>query len=106
VLRLSGYAVIEAENGEDAVSVFMENRDRIALVILDVVMPKRNRKEVYEEIKTLRPETGVLFLSGYPENLIDDYEIPEEDLHFISKGVSPDEILQKIREVLDARGNE
>lgn len=46
-----GYKVIEAADGEDAVNKFIENRDNIRLLILDVVMPKKNGKEVYEEIR-------------------------------------------------------
>ncbi len=50
VLGQYGYTVIEAVDGEDAVSRFTENRDRIQLLILDFILPKINGKEVYDEI--------------------------------------------------------
>jgi response regulator RpfG family c-di-GMP phosphodiesterase len=102
VLRLSGYTVIEAADGEDAVRAFMENSNRVDLVFLDVRMPKKNGREVYEQISKVSPETAVLFMSGYTQDIIDSQGIIEEGLHFISKAASPEEILRKVRELLDA----
>ena len=101
VLSLSGYKVIEANDGEDAVRAFMKDRDRIDLAFLDVRMPKKNGRMVYDEIKRGSPEFKILFMSGYTENIIDSHGISEEGFNFISKTASPDEILRKIREVLD-----
>jgi CheY-like chemotaxis protein len=101
VLEESGYTVIEAVDGEDAVSKVTEHRERIQLVILDVVMPKKNGKEVYEEIKKTTPGIRVLFTSGYTANTIQTREFLDEGLHFIAKPVSPKQLLQKVREVLD-----
>jgi len=101
VLEESGYTVIEAVDGEDAVSKITENRERIQLVILDVVMPKKNGKEVYEEIKKTTPGIRVLFTSGYTANTIQTRGFLDRGLHFIAKPVSPKQLLQKVREVLD-----
>ncbi|MDH4230419.1 MAG: response regulator [Nitrospirota bacterium] len=101
VLRLSGYTVLEAGDGESAVKVFMEKKDQIDLVFLDVRMPKKNGREVYEEIKKESRETAVLFMSGYTKDIIDNQGIIEEKLNFISKTATTEEILRKIREVLD-----
>ena len=101
VLEMSGYTVIAVENGEEAVRIFMEKKDLIDLVFLDVRMPKRNGREVYEEIRKASPETAVLFMSGYTKDIIDSQGIIEEKLNFISKTATPEEILKKIREVLD-----
>ncbi|MDH4233450.1 MAG: response regulator, partial [Nitrospirota bacterium] len=100
VLRLSGYTVLEAEDGEAAVRIFTDKRDQIDLVFLDVRMPKKNGREVYEEIKKVSPESAVLFVSGYTKDIIDSQGISEEKLNFISKAASPEEILGKIREML------
>ena len=54
-LREYGYMVIEAENGEEAIRGFIENRDTIAIVLLDVIMPVKNGRDAYEEIKKLNP---------------------------------------------------
>jgi len=64
VLGEFGYRVIEAVDGEEAASKFRENRDDIKLVILDVVMPKKNGKEARDLIASLDPAVKILFLSA------------------------------------------
>jgi len=102
VLEKFGYSVIEASHGEDAIKKFKEERDRIEVVILDVIMPKMNGKEVYEEIKRIQPRTKALFMSGYTADIVHKKGILEEKLKFIAKPVSPGDLLRKVREVLDA----
>jgi PAS domain S-box-containing protein len=101
VLEGFGYKVIEAEDGEETLKVFNENRDKIQLLILDVVMPKKNGKEVYDEIRKLRPDIKAIFTSGYNADIIHKKGILEEGLNFILKPVLPQELLKKAREVLD-----
>ncbi len=96
-----GYAVIEAIDGEDAITRFMENRDAIRLLILDVIMPIKNGKEVFEEIRKIRPEVKVIFASGYTEDILHKKGIPEENQNFIAKPLSPTELLMKVRDTLD-----
>ncbi len=97
-----GYKVIEAVDGEDALKVFHDNRDRIHLLILDVVMPKKNGKEVYDAIKKGMPDIKAIFTSGYNADIIHKKGILEEGLNFISKPILPHELLKKVREVLDS----
>jgi len=101
ILTMSGYTVIEAVDGEDAVQKFMEHSDAIAIVILDVVMPKKNGKEVYEEIGKLRPGIKVIFTSGYTGDVVLDKGIRDDMFDFIKKPLLPDELLLKVRTVLD-----
>lgn len=101
VLDEFGYKVIDAVDGEDAVEKFMENKDRIDLLVFDVVMPKKNGKEAYEEIKKINPRVKALFTSGYTSNIIHKKGILEEGINFILKPVSPKELLRKVREILD-----
>ncbi len=103
VLTERGYEVIEAVDGRDAIEKFTVNRDRINLMILDVVMPEKSGREVYEEIKRIRPDIKVLFTSGYTSNIIQQKGVLDEGINFISKPVSPDELLIKVREVLEER---
>jgi len=95
--------VIAAKDGNDAVSEFRENRDRISLLLLDVIMPRKSGKDAYEEIRTLRPDIKALFISGYSADMISKEGILEEGSSFISKPVSPSELLRKVREVLDRK---
>jgi PAS domain S-box-containing protein len=101
VFEQSGYRVIDALNGEDAVNKFIRNKDRIQLLVFDVIMSKKNGKEAYDEIRKIKPEIKVLFMSGYPKHYNNNKIIIEEELPFIPKPVSPTGILKKVREVLN-----
>jgi two-component system NtrC family sensor kinase len=101
VLKGSGYKVIEAINGEDALHKFNDNKENIQLLVVDVMMPGKNGREVYDEIRKARPDMRTLFMSGYAEEVISETIILEEGLNFISKPVSPAGMLRKVRTVLD-----
>ncbi len=101
VLERFGYTVVPAEDGEDAIRKFMENKEDIRLLLLDVIMPKKNGKEVYENIKKINPDIKTVFLSGYSENLIQKEGVLDKGLDFIMKPVSPKNLLRKAREILD-----
>jgi YesN/AraC family two-component response regulator len=64
-------------------------------------MPKKNGVEAYKEIKLMRPDINILFLSGYPAGVVEKYKL-DEDLAFVSKPVSPTQILKKLREILNS----
>ena len=101
ILTEFGYAVVEASDGEDAIAKFTENKDRIQLLLLDVIMPRKNGKEAYDEIKRIRPDMRALFMSGYTADVIHKKGIVDEGLNFISKPVSPTVLLKKVRDMLD-----
>ncbi len=101
VLESLGYTVITAEDGEDAITKFMENRERIKLVLLDMIMPKKNGKEVSEVIRKVSPRIKVLFASGYTMDIIKNKELTELGFDFIHKPVSSKDLLKKVREILD-----
>jgi polar amino acid transport system substrate-binding protein len=102
-LRDFGYSVIDAVDGEDALEKFAKHEREIDLLILDVMMPKKNGGQVYNAVKAVRPDIDILFVSGYPADIIQKKGILEEDLQFISKPVSPFDLLRKIREILDKK---
>jgi PAS domain S-box-containing protein len=106
ILEEFGYTVVEAVDGEDAVRAFTENKDRIELIVLDVVMPKMNGKEAYNRIRQARPGIKVLFTSGYTADIVHKKGILEEELSFISKPVAPQEFIRKIQEVLGKSSGE
>lgn len=101
LLETFGYTVIEAVNGEEAVQKYMENKDMIKLLIFDVIMPKRNGKEAYEEIKRIAPDVRVIFMSGYTADIMHTKGIIENGMVFVSKPISPTDFIKKVREVLD-----
>jgi PAS domain S-box-containing protein len=102
VLADAGYTVIDTADGEDAFRAFLEHRDSIQLAILDVIMPKKNGRECYENIRAVNPAIKVLFSSGYAADVLQMKAILDQGLQFIAKPASPQELLRKVREVLNA----
>jgi DNA-binding response OmpR family regulator len=101
VLQGYGYHVLEAKDGEDAIDIFNKLQNKIQLLILDVIMPRKNGKEAYYQIKTVKPGIKVLFSSGYNVDIIHKKWILEEGLDFLVKPVSPNNLLRTVREILD-----
>ncbi|HBG04256.1 MAG: hypothetical protein A2075_13695 [Geobacteraceae bacterium GWC2_58_44] len=98
-LREFGYQVIEALDGEDAVSKFARHKSAIQLLILDVVMPRMNGKEAYQAICKSAVKVPVLFLSGYTADIISKKGVLDEGINFISKPMTPHDLLAKVRAV-------
>lgn len=101
ILEEFGYSVIEAIDGEDAVEKFREQKEQISLVILDVIMPKKNGREVYDLLQSIVPGVRVLFCSGYAKDVVVSQGGLEEWMNYLPKPFTPKELLMKIREVLD-----
>jgi len=101
-LEQYGYKVIEAIDGEDAVDEFYKHRDEIDILLLDVVMPKKNGRVVYEEIRKIRQDIKVIFMSGYTADVMEDKGIDLNRIILIDKPVSADILLRRLREMLDA----
>lgn len=100
VLKQHGYRVIEAVDGEEAVDLF-QFHGGMDLVILDSVMPKKNGRQVYDEISATHQNIKVLFTSGYTRDVVLDKGIEDKKFDFISKPVSLEAFLRTVREVLD-----
>ena len=105
ILTDQGYEVISAANGEEAICKFIGNKEHVALVMLDVMMPKKSGKEVFLEIRRQKPEMKVIFTSGYSENMLDFDEIKNSHVHFLQKPALPSNLLKKVREALDDKSS-
>jgi CheY-like chemotaxis protein len=103
VLSGAGYRALEAVDGQDGVDRFRENLDDVQLVILDVIMPRKNGKEAFEEIRSIKGEVKAIFMSGYTGDIISRQGILAGEYNFIAKPLSPNKVLAKVREVLDGR---
>ncbi|MBI5632604.1 MAG: PAS domain S-box protein [Nitrospirae bacterium] len=103
VLEEYGYTVIAAVDGEDAVGKFKENRDKIGLLIFDLVMPNKNGKDAYEEIRLISPDMKIIFSSGYTPDILRGKISLGDEVSIIFKPFSPLELLRKVRSVLDQK---
>jgi CheY-like chemotaxis protein len=102
VLRRSGYKVLEARSGVEALQMVIDYPDRIHLVMTDVIMPVMSGRELVAEIHAVRPEIRVLYASGYTDDAIVRHGMLDPGLAFLQKPFTPDSLLKKVREVLDA----
>lgn len=100
ILEYGGYRVIIAENGQEAVQYFQENR--VDMLLFDVIMPVMNGVEAYRIIKDIAPDVRALFTSGYTDEVLDRELIETKDVRLLHKPVPPDTLLKAVREVLDA----
>jgi len=103
-LKISGYTVLEARSGADAIQ-YMERREQpIDLVLTDVLMPGMKGRELVERLTKLRAGIKVLYMSAYTEDAAINIGVLSPGTAFIEKPFSPDELANKVREVLSAGG--
>jgi len=101
ILETYGYSVLVAANGSEGLRVGKEFEGHIDLVITDVIMPLMSGREMAEGLKTIRPDTPVLFMSGFTDDAIVHHGVLDENVFFIQKPFSPEGLAGKAREVLD-----
>lgn len=99
----SGYRVLVANDGEEALRLYEKHRNEIEFALLDVVMPKVGGRQVYDAIRGQKPDLPILFSSGYSTSAIHTGFILEEGLEIVQKPYSPYALRQKIREMLDGQ---
>jgi PAS domain S-box-containing protein len=102
ILRKYGYEVILARDGADAVEKFKANNEKIDIIIMDMVMPGKSGREAYEEIRRIRSDVKILFMSGYSPDILQNKGFLDTGEEVLIKPVHPLELIRKIRAVLDA----
>jgi PAS domain S-box-containing protein len=95
-----GYQVIEASGGDEAIDIVKKYSGEIGLLLMDVVLPGMNGKELSERLKELRPNLKVLFVSGHTADVITHRGVLNSGVAFLPKPFSPDELAAKVRDVL------
>jgi PAS domain S-box-containing protein len=99
-LSMFGYTVITAMDGNDALVKFKENKDKIDLAILDIIMPEMNGKETFDKMRAINPAIKGMFISGYTSEIIQKRGLLELGLEFVPKPLNLKQLLLKVRDVL------
>ncbi len=100
-LEMSGYVVLEATNGNHALSVCETHQSQIHLILTDVVMPQMSGREMVQRLSARLSQVPVLYMSGYTDDAIVHHGVLEEGMAFLEKPFTPDALAHKVREVLD-----
>jgi CheY-like chemotaxis protein len=102
ILEQSGYKVMAASRGTDAIRLCLQGTESIDLLLTDVVMPETSGKEVADRVTELLPGLRVLFMSGYTDEAIVHHGVLDSNVEFIQKPFTPAALVRRVREVLDA----
>ncbi|MEP6619159.1 MAG: MASE1 domain-containing protein [bacterium] len=104
VLRRQGYRVLVMSEGAAALDLVSRFEEHIHLLITDVIMPGMNGRVLSDRFNKLRPDAGILFVSGYTDETVFPHGILEADVHYLEKPFTAVSLGQKVREVLDRAG--
>lgn len=100
-LRSHGYTVLEAASGDEALEIAAHHDGPIHLLMTDVVMPRMSGRQLADRLAETRPDTKVVFTSGYTDNAIVHQGVLDPNVAFIQKPYTLDILLQMVRKVLD-----
>ena len=101
-LARQGYTVLDAPNGAEALRIAAGHPGPIHLLLTDVVMPGLSGRQLSDQLAQIRPETKVLYTSGYTDDAIVRHGVLESGIAYLQKPFSVDGLARKVREVLDA----
>jgi two-component system, cell cycle sensor histidine kinase and response regulator CckA len=101
-LRAHGYTVIEAPDGQTALTIAADSEARIDLVVSDVVMPGMSGPDLGRRLAELRPDAALVLASGHAEAVVLGEATGHGGSRFLQKPFTPELLARKVREVLDA----
>jgi two-component system, cell cycle sensor histidine kinase and response regulator CckA len=100
MLLLTGYTVLEAASGPEAIALITQCREPVNLLLTDIVMPSMSGGELADKLSQDYPSMRVLFTSGYMDDSVVN-EIVARGAQFLPKPFSPEVLVHKVRDVLD-----
>ena len=101
VLKMSGFEVLAAEDGDQALTIAEQYAGVIHLVLTDIVMPGQSGRQVAEQLLQQRPALRVLYTSGYTDDVVLRHGVHNAEVPFLPKPYTPGELVSKVRAVLD-----
>jgi len=101
VLEGAGYTVLDARTGVEALALCELYPEVIHLVVTDVVMPQMSGREMANRLAALRPDTKLLFMSGYTDHAMVEHWELSPDTAFLQKPFPPSAMVAKVRQILD-----
>ncbi|MCP4656393.1 MAG: response regulator [bacterium] len=101
ILEKHGYRTLAAGDPDECLGRMEQHEGPVQMLLTDVVLPQKNGRELYLQLKRFLPRLKVLYLSGYAGEVISHHGVLEESVDFISKPVSVQDLIGKVREVLD-----
>jgi PAS domain S-box-containing protein len=103
ILTKGGYSVIGADGGDEAVDICRQPGQSIHMLLTDVIMPGMLGTELVKVVKAIRPELGVVFMSGYSHEVLAPGALAEQGANaFIEKPFNASDLLQAVHDLLDA----
>jgi len=104
VLEGQGYNILQAETGVKALDVWSEHKNKIDLLLTDLVMPDRiNGRELAEKVRAERPRLKVIFTSGYTADVVGKDFVSQQGLHYLQKPYDPQKLSAAVRNCLDGK---
>ncbi len=103
VLAEQNYKILCATDGIEALHLAAKFEGRIHLLVTDVIMPRMNGPELAEQLVAARPDTKVLFITGYSDNDIGDHGVLDARIELLQKPFTPQALARKIRDVIEER---
>lgn len=100
-LEAHNYNVLLAHHGNDGIKIFDENKDRIDLVILDMIMPEKSGKQTFQELKGMRPNVKILLCSGYGQEIYFQELFEAGASGLLQKPFQHSELIEKVKKALE-----
>ena len=100
VMEVANFQAYCAKTGKDGIDIFLQNKKKIKLVLLDLVMPGLSGIETYKKLLKLDPQIKIILMSGYPDKeALNNVNLPESQ-EFIQKPFSVQEVISLVRQSL------